>query len=431
MTGARNRVNAGDALGPRIDLLALGRAEVLRYPLTCMAWRIHDHVVRGEIDNRTRGRITGRIWLAGIQDPLTLDLAGDGHPDVAGCLLTFVHPRPIDMTTKPPALHQHGTAGDFTAARKVRVPDVSIEEFVRRTDAPWHWANALYLEWFSERCGRFVIESADYQLTISPPVWSLTATEVAEREEARREGTSEFDSVVQRDGEDAHWDEFRHEQMLRESDALTERYGRLLKKYQDHPDLERIIAREMGWSKIEDALAGPASGPEEEEATAAAEAEEIARMDELDDEFDPELPDPDPEREGIDWVRGKDGDIVHPIEKRAGDALYILLDEMKANPALEKSEDEDFGDFLGHYMSMSAKLAGALGGLARGWREMEEASFTIALLKRILEILHKAIAAGDALSKKTVLPADRLAFYRGELFAVREQILALITRLRG
>jgi hypothetical protein len=30
-----------------------------------MAWRIHDHVIKGEIDNRRRDRVMGRIWLAG------------------------------------------------------------------------------------------------------------------------------------------------------------------------------------------------------------------------------------------------------------------------------------------------------------------------------------------------------------------------------
>jgi hypothetical protein len=31
-----------------------------------MAWRLHEHVLRGKIDNRTRGRVSGEIWLAGI-----------------------------------------------------------------------------------------------------------------------------------------------------------------------------------------------------------------------------------------------------------------------------------------------------------------------------------------------------------------------------
>jgi len=50
-----------------------------------MAWRLHEHVLRGKIDNRTRGRVTGEIWLAGIDEPLVLELAGDCAPDLAGC----------------------------------------------------------------------------------------------------------------------------------------------------------------------------------------------------------------------------------------------------------------------------------------------------------------------------------------------------------
>ena len=30
-----------------------------------MAWRIAESVVRGEIDNRRKGCVTGRIWLVG------------------------------------------------------------------------------------------------------------------------------------------------------------------------------------------------------------------------------------------------------------------------------------------------------------------------------------------------------------------------------
>ena len=43
--------------------------------------------------------------------------------------------------------------------------------------APWHWANALYLEWFSERNGRVVIQTAEFRLTLSAPAWTLTPDE--------------------------------------------------------------------------------------------------------------------------------------------------------------------------------------------------------------------------------------------------------------
>jgi len=42
-----------------------------------MAWRIDEQVIRGEIDNRTKGRVTGRIWLIGREEPLEIDLIGN------------------------------------------------------------------------------------------------------------------------------------------------------------------------------------------------------------------------------------------------------------------------------------------------------------------------------------------------------------------
>ena len=42
---------------------------------------------------------------------------------------------------------------------------------------PEHMANSVYLEWFSIQNGRVVVESADYELTISAPEWRLTPEE--------------------------------------------------------------------------------------------------------------------------------------------------------------------------------------------------------------------------------------------------------------
>jgi hypothetical protein len=295
-----------------------------------MAWRIHEHVLRGRIDNRARGRVTGEIWLAGIDQPLILELRGDCAPDVAGCELSFENPSPIPMTTKPPALQQRGPAGDITAARKVRVFDVPIEEALaicrRGETPPEHMANSLYLEWFSERCGRVVIESADYHLQISEPAWRFTREEIAERDRRVAENETPFAVAITEDGE-SEWDELRYEQFLRESDARTERYGRLLEKYKDNPDSERIIAREMGWTRLEDALDWQEQQKEQcPEGERAKEPEDLQEETAEDDEFEEQLeehefPPPDPKREGIDWVRDDDGDLSHPICKRSNDAL--------------------------------------------------------------------------------------------------------------
>src|SRR5689334_20116788 len=95
-----------------------------------MAWRIHDTVVRGELDNRRKGVVRGKVWLEGRAEPLVLDLKGNPHPDLAGCLLKFRNPLKPSAHPAIDSLHalQQGVAGDVTASRKVRVYDVAVED---------------------------------------------------------------------------------------------------------------------------------------------------------------------------------------------------------------------------------------------------------------------------------------------------------------
>jgi hypothetical protein len=85
-----------------------------------MAWRIDQSVIRGEIENRTRDRVTGRIWFEGRDGPVELDLTGNAWRDLAGRRLEFVNP----VAVKPPlsadevagfAQRQSGAIGDCTA----------------------------------------------------------------------------------------------------------------------------------------------------------------------------------------------------------------------------------------------------------------------------------------------------------------------------
>jgi hypothetical protein len=403
-----------------------------------MAWRIHEHVLRGDIDNRTRGCVTGRVWLAGVEQPLLLELNGDCMPDLAGCELTFENPNAVPMSTKPPALRQRGPVGDITAARKVRVFDVPISEamsMIKRGETPpEHMANGVYLEWFSDSSGHVIIESADYRLKISTPSWRFTREEIAERERRAAEGDTPFAIAIHSDGETHQWDEARYEQFLRESDALTEKYGRLLEKYGDDPESERIIAREMGWKWLEEALADEtAHEVSDEKIDESGEDEEDEEDDdnEIADEIESYgLPPPDPLREGIDWVRDERGRICHPIKKRADVALHALLNELRTAGHFPDCDDEQLGQFVGDFMTVTAKLAGALGGVARG-DEFLEAGLVIAWLKRLLEILNRTLAASEGLAGKSFLSAESLERYRSELFGIRENILELIARLRA
>lgn len=153
-----------------------------------MAWRISKTVVRGEIDNRQHGRITGRIWLVGQNEPIELNLKGNAHRDMAGCLLTFENPESGTAEKEHTELHpnQEGTVGDMTASRKVRVLEMPVKEaYMMRKQGghpPEHWANSLYLEWYSNRNGRVVIEGPDWNLELSEHLWELSEAQESEQQ---------------------------------------------------------------------------------------------------------------------------------------------------------------------------------------------------------------------------------------------------------
>ena len=173
-----------------------------------MAFRIHDSQVRSEVDNCVKGVVRGKIRVAGRAEPVLVVLQGNARPDLAGSLLTFINPQKPVPHAALDSLNpfQRGGIGDLTASRKVRVFDVplaaALELYRRKEKPPEHMANCLYLEWFSEANGRVVIESADYELTISAPEWRMTAEEEADRAKQAAAGMAVFmkkvDEAVER-----------------------------------------------------------------------------------------------------------------------------------------------------------------------------------------------------------------------------------------
>jgi hypothetical protein len=398
-----------------------------------MAFRIHDSVERGEIDNRVKGIVRGKIWVKGSPQPIFLELKGNAHADLAGCRLTFTNPLPPAPLSRTEDLNslQRGSIGDLTASRKVRVPAVPLAEFLnwpkKRGRPPTRWANCLYLEWFSEANGRVVIESADYELKISEAEWRLTAAEEAERAQQAAAGLAEFMGRLteaieaqkrgQKDPE-AEWDEHDFEKFLKESDARTTKYMELLDKYGDSDEAEETIAKEMGWLCE--------LTPEE----AGEEARHIEEMNRACEEAlnDPP-PEPEPQREGIDWIRTEDGDIAHPLQHRCSESMLNFWHRAE-ELGMEKLADKDLDQFIFEFQITGAKLAGALNSIAEA-RAVADAAFTVACLKRALDHLHKSQAGLEAVAPKKLLPTDLVAKARKELFEIREGILRLMDEFRG
>jgi hypothetical protein len=398
-----------------------------------MAFRIHESVVRGEIDNRVKGIVRGKIWMEGRAEPIALELQGNAWPDLAGCRLTLTNsqkPIPLPQAESLAAL-QRGSIGDLTASRKVRVFDLPLDEALamlrRKEKPPEHMANSLYLEWFSEANGRVVIESADYQLSISAPEWRPTPQEEAERARQAAEGMGEFMSRLtqaieqhqrgQKDPEEK-WDEYDYERFLRECDARTDKYMELLDKYGDSDEAEAKIAEEMGWTQ---------------ELTEEEAEEEERRVEEInaacEETLDAPEPEPDPQREGIDWIRTEQGDLAHPLQYRCFESAIRFWNEAK-KLGLENCPEDSLAQFLSEFQITGAKLAGALDPIARG-ESFAEPAFTVAYLKRALDHLHKSQAGLEAVAGKKLLPESLIAEARQELFELREGVLRLMDEFRG
>ena len=123
----------------------------------------------GELDNTTLGWTIGWIKLQWRDELLRLKLAGNCHPDLAGWKFKIVRTDPIPNWVEPPknsegiASDQSGIIGDVTADQMLKHSECSAEELVRRISAgdepPTTWRKALYLEWFSNKNGRVVIQS--------------------------------------------------------------------------------------------------------------------------------------------------------------------------------------------------------------------------------------------------------------------------------
>lgn len=158
-----------------------------------MAWRIDRVVIRGEIDNRKRDRVVGRIWFIGRSDPVELELQGNCWRDLAGRRLEFSNPNPKAGNLEGFAPKQEGVVGDITASRKVKVPEIPLEQigeyYLAKKPFPRHWGNSLYLEWHGARNGRVVIESAEFELkVIGEPAWEMT--EAGEEQQRQANGVA-------------------------------------------------------------------------------------------------------------------------------------------------------------------------------------------------------------------------------------------------
>ena len=184
----------------------------------------------------------------------------------------------------------------------------------------------------------------------------------------------------------------------------------------DHPDRDRIVAREMGWTWVEEIMDAEDKGALEESG--------------CEDPFG-DVPDlvPNPLTEGTDWVRNEHGHVEHPLCLRARNVAMEMWHHAEKRGLLGENGDEDLHGMIFQAQMAGAKLAGALNHLA--YDDDRDGGFLVAALKRALNYLHEAIALTGKVAAKNLVEPDRLRNYDKNLFEIREEILALMNRYRG
>ncbi len=402
-----------------------------------MGWQLGCSVVRGEIDARTRDRVTGKIWLLDRHFPIELTLRGNPLRDLAGCLLEFENPSPEPEDNEGLCPVQMGRTGDITASRKTRIFNLSPQQVreLRQRGEPvdCRIGNALTIEWYSNANGRVTVDSTEFLTRISDFTWRMTVEEEEEQLRKNQDAYEDWSGLFAFEDEDddddmedfedpQDWDmdEFAWERQLQESDAMTRRYMELIEVYLDHPEREQIIAHEMGWDGYD--------GIFDHDDDLVYSGESPYDSDDDDDDY---LPlEPLAHTEGRDWIRSRDGKIRHPLSDRAASLAMRMWRICKENGLTDSNGDgdADIQTMLFNAQTISAKLAGALDSLA--YEDDPDGAFVVACLKRALNHFGQAITSTSLVSQKNRLSPAVIQGFRDEIFAIRQDVLALMKHYR-
>lgn len=397
-----------------------------------MAWRIDAAVVRGELDNRVRGQVTGRLWLTGLEEPIELKLRGNCWRDLAGRRLEFVNPSPQNGFWDDLNLRQEGVVGDITASRKVKVPDIPMEQigeyYAAKKPFPWHWGNSLYLEWFGEANGRIVLETAAFDLKIvGEPAWEMSEDEETTQRQANAAALTAFmadlTASAEDDGaahEDTAWNEAAQteeeaEQMQARSELLADRIQARLAREGAEADYEKIMAEEI--ARLSRELGEPEPTPEDlawnatliEEANRAAE-EAI------------ENPDPDLDEELA---------TVHPVADQARELTLLLMDVSEEHGWIPEhaSDEHPAADLVNAVMKAGVKLAGALNG--QSWPPpVEFCAGILVRLKKARVYLDDALRATESCHEEKLIPPAQMGPIMVQIIDLEKDVDELIDELR-
>lgn len=417
-------------------------------------------MIRGELDNTERGRVTVRLEVMGRAKPILLDLQGDAWRDIAGSRLRFINPIPRRQSVIPPGFGvQKGQVGDITASRKVKVFAVPEEEWRqaylerRIHEVPTEMRSCFYLEWFMEGVGRCVVESTDFQIEVIEHRWQMDEDEETAQRMANMHAMREhLAAVIQRPFRDeaAEYDdelrqedftEEKWEEQLKACDRLNEASLEAHDKYEEDEGSEQKIAFVMGWDHLIEDLADAQEGVEPSSEDPPEKQRRREWMETLNQDFsdDPhsEMEDVGRQDETTEGAAVRHKAQEHPLGRQARELVVRICDGARRSGlegSFESSPDDPLTRFLGHVMQVSGKLAAAIGMLGRrSDAEIDiDTGYALAVSKRCLSWINEALAALQELEMPPENACHEAIFgaWRKDLFSLREGIVDFRRNLR-
>jgi hypothetical protein len=242
----------------------------------------------------------------------------------------------------------------------------------------------------------------------------------------------------QPDDDDRPWSEEKWEAFMKEGDLRAARFGEILETVIDDPDRDRIVARHMGWTHIEEML----DEKERVEAEGGGAADETGEDDDRDDDTDANFDAAESDAEGSS--EDPFGDDEEARDERAIPA-YKLANEvgMRVHEALQpfmqarapKDPDEEWDrdeidERMGEaYIGCMIAAAKVIGGHAMGYED-DVLCGNIANCKRGLAGADQCEQALLWLRENGALPAELVDRLLPDVRAVQQAVRARIEELR-
>ena len=236
--------------------------------------------------------------------------------------------------------------------------------------------------------------------------------------------------------DDRPWNEEQWEAFMKEGDLRAARFGEILETVMDDPDRDRIVARQMGWTHIEEMLDEKerleAEGGEEDENEEVDLEGDLDTDDSAEAEVDADSPVKDPfaDEEEEDERAIPAYKLANQVGMRIHEALQPYMEARAPQDPDEEWDRDETDERMGEaYIGCMIAAAKVIGGHAMGYED-DVLCGNIANCKRGLAGADQCEKALLWLRETGALPAELVDKLLPDVRAVQQAVRERIEELR-